>query len=300
MTATAREVPDWVRLKAEARGADGHRWLAGLGDVVARLQETWRLLHIEVLTGGTESYVAAGRRDDGADAVLKIPIAGDRLSKNEARTLRAAQGHGYVELLAHDEESDAMLLERLGARLRTRRLPVARELEMLVELLASAWEVPPDPRLELLSDKGPRLVRYIRETWEELGRPCRAAVVDAAVAFAERRFGSPEADPVLLHGDAHADNALETTDRPAYKLIDPDGLVGDRAYDLGILLRELQSGKAGREHCALLARLTGVDGEAIWEWGFVERVSTGMLCLEIGASGAGRHILSIADEWLET
>ena len=292
--------PDWVRLKAEARGDIGSRWLADLAGLVARLQKTWRIDHVEVLTGGTESYVAAVRTDEGTDAVLKIPIAGDPFSGNEARTLRAAGGRGYAELLAYDDGSEAMLLERLGPRLRTRQLSVERELELLVELLLRAWEIRPNPELELLSDKGPRLVRYIRETWERLGRPCRAAVIDAAAKYADRRLGACEADQhVLLHGDAHADNALEAIDGVGYKLIDPDGLVGHRAYDLGILLRELEQGALGRERCALLAKLTGVDPDAIWEWGFVERVSTGLLCLEIGASGAGRHILAIADEWLD-
>jgi streptomycin 6-kinase len=282
-----------------ARGEAGRRWLADLDGLVAKLYETWGIAHIETLPGGTESYAAVVRADDGRDAVLKIPIGGDPLSRNEARTLRAAHGRGYAALLAYDEASGTMLLERLGSRLRTRGLSVERELEVLAALLVHAWEVPPDPELELLADKGRRLVRYIRGTWDALDRPCSPAVVDAAVAFAETRIAAPARDPVLLHGDAHADNALEADTELGYKLIDPDGLVGDRAYDLGILLRELEHAASGRERCALLASLTGVEADGVWEWGFVERVSTGLLCLEIGATAAGRHILSIAERWLD-
>ena len=42
---------------------------------------------------------------------------------------------------------------------------------------------------------------------------------------------------------------------------------------------ELLAGNTRRlalERADLLARLTGVDAVKIWEWGFVERVSTGL------------------------
>ena len=67
--------------------------------------------------------------------------------------------------------------------------------------------------------------------------------------------------------------------------MDPDGLVAEPAYDLAIPMiewsRELLDGDAtrlGRERC-----LTGVDARGIWEWGFVERVSTGLLAIQVGA-----------------
>jgi streptomycin 6-kinase len=293
-----REVPDWVRLKAEAQGNAGRHWVEHLDELVEELEEAWEITVVEALRGGTESYVAVVRTHDGSDAVIKILLPGHD-SGNEARTLRAAQGHGYVELLAYDEDRRAMLLERLGSRLRERELSVERELRILTETLLRAWDVPPDPTLELLSDKGPRLVREIRETWESLGRPCRAAVIDAAVELAESRLAAGDNDVVLLHGDAHANNALQAIRAAEFKLVDPDGLIGERAYDLGILIRDLPEGVAGRKCCALLASLTGVDPDAIWAWGFVERVSTGLYCLEIGASAAGREILSGAEEWLD-
>ena len=35
----------------------------------------------------------------------------------------------------------------------------------------------------------------------------------------------------------------------------------------------------------------------IWEWGFVERVSTGLLLLKVGAREWGREFLAVAEEW---
>lgn len=45
-----------------------------------------------------------------------------------------------------------------------------------------------------------------------------------------------------------------------------------------------------------LAALTGVAVGPIRQWGFVERVSDGLLCLQVGLEGA-HEILAVADAW---
>ena len=86
-------------------------------------------------------------------------------------------------------------------------------------------------------------------------------------------------------------------------MIDPDGLRAEAAYDLGVLLREWDEVLAadplgvGRRRCERLAELSGLDATAIWQWAFVERVSTGLACLDIGMSEEGRNMLRVADVW---
>lgn len=70
--------------------------------------------------------------------------------------------------------------------------------------------------------------------------------------------------------------------------VDPDGFVADRAYDLGVALRDWSSRLLGPDarkvaegYCALLADRSGVDAQRIWEWGFLERVSTGLYVLDV-------------------
>jgi streptomycin 6-kinase len=41
---------------------------------------------------------------------------------------------------------------------------------------------------------------------------------------------------VLVHGDVHQWNALQAG--AGLKLVDPDGLLADAEYDLGIIMRE--------------------------------------------------------------
>ena len=85
-----------------------------------------------------------------------------------------------------------------------------------------------------------------------------------------------------MHGDVHQWNALEAPRDAAgrFKLVDPDGLLAEAEYDLGIIMREdpveLRAGDP-RERARWLAARCGLDATAIWEWGVVERVSTGLL-----------------------
>jgi len=114
---------------------------------------------------------------------------------------------------------------------------------------------------------------------------------------------------VLVHGEAHNVNTLESLSEEharaaPFKFIDPDGLWAERAYNLGILMREWTDefltgadGVAGQERCAYLSSLTGVDRQAIWQWGMIERVSTGLLALQVGWTEVGADMLRVADAW---
>jgi streptomycin 6-kinase len=114
---------------------------------------------------------------------------------------------------------------------------------------------------------------------------------------------------VLVHGDAHPANALLRLGRPGLppqlKFVDPDGLFCEPAYDLGISMREwseeLLAGDAlalGKVRCALLHDLTGVDETAIWQWGFIERVSTGLLLWQLGFRTDAVQHFAIVEAWM--
>jgi hypothetical protein len=45
-----------------------------------------------------------------------------------------------------------------------------------------------------------------------------------------------------------------------------------------------------------LAARSGLYPTAIWEWGVVERVSTGLLCTKIDLQPGGREMLTVADQ----
>ncbi len=85
-----------------------------------------------------------------------------------------------------------------------------------------------------------------------------------------------------------------------FVFVDPSTFIGDPAYDLGVALRdwctELLAGDApslARRWCRGLAAATGADEVAVWQWGYLERVSTGLYSESLG--GNGRPHLLTAD-----
>ena len=302
------DVPVEVRRKAEARGEPGRRWLGALADVVAGLERDWDVMVGSSLPGGSDAYVAKATTSDGERAILKLALPGDEVS-HQIETLLHAGGRGYVRLLRHDESRQAMLQERLGTPLAELRLPVRAQLDVICSTLRRAWEVAPEPSFQSGADKAGWLAGFISATWDELDRPCGEEVVERALSFAEarRRAFDPDA-AVLVHGDAHGANTLlvpgsTTLGEAQFKLVDPDGLFAEPACDLAVPMREYSRElldardprDAARERCAHLSRLTAVEPHAIWEWGFVERVSTGLLALRVGREQLGTEMLAVAE-----
>jgi len=306
VTRTGLEIPEPVRRKALAEGRVGEAWLAGLVGTVLDLADEWGLSLGRTLAGSTEAFVAEVMTADRRPAVLKVDRPGRDPSAGELRTLLAAQGRGYAEVYAYDRACGAILLERLGPQLAELGLSISDKLAILCATLQEAWTIPPEgERFVTGAEKAEGLARFIEVTWLETGRPCSEQTIERALAYAESRRRAFEEDAVLAHGDAHCWNVLLVPGSrlPRFKFVDPDGLFIERAYDLGISMREwaedLLAGDPvvlGLRRCQRLADLTSVNPGPIWEWGFVERVSTGLLNLRVGLDGA-REMLAVADAW---
>ncbi|HET6663933.1 MAG TPA: aminoglycoside phosphotransferase family protein [Acidimicrobiales bacterium] len=299
-------VPELVRQQALANGAAGARWLEALPAVVRSLAARWDLEVGEAFAGGTASYVAAAADSEGREVVLKVAMVlgtdDAALFERSVAVHGLAGGRGCVVLLDHDEDRFAMLLERLGPDLDALGMPVPQLLEAVAATLREFWR-PRTPGVELPSgaDQAGRLARHIERTWEALGRPCERAVVDRALDLCERR--AAELDPtscVLVHGDAHGWNTL-AAEEGHYRLVDPEGLWSEPEHDLGVLLREynlpLLAGDTAplvRARAEQLAVACEADPERIEEWGFIERVSTGLASLQAFDGDGGLAFLEVA------
>ncbi len=286
-----------MREKALAAGAT--RWLGDLPGLVAGLERDWSIRVGRPYQDATEAFVARARLGDGTPAVLKLIVprpTGD--AGREITALRLVGGQGCVRLLQADPARGALLLERLGRSLNELALPIAQRHEILCSAAERVWRPAPGAGLPTGADKGRWLAGSITTAWAELGRPCTERAVDHALACAARRVAAHDDErAVLVHGDVHEWNALEAPGG-GFKLVDPDGLLAEPEYDLGVMMREdpaeLMHGDP-RERARWLARRCGLDAQRIWEWGVVERVSTGLLATRIGLQPVGRQMLAAAD-----
>ncbi len=288
------EVPATVRAFAHAAGADG--WLAGLPELVDRLERDWRLTVGPAYEDATEAFVAPAELADGTPAVVKLLIQ-RRHAAEEMTVLRLAGGEGCVRLLRYDEESGAMLLERLGPSMYRVGLPIEQRHEILCRVAMRLWRPAPGSGLETGAAKAARLAGYVQASWHRLGRPCSERAVEVALADAAARAAAYDPDrALLLHGDVHEWNTLRAG--ADWKLVDPDGLLAEPEADLGVLMREdvveLLTGDPW-DRARMLAARTGTDPVAIWEWGSIERLANGLLCLETGLEQNGRDSLAASD-----
>ena len=287
------DIPDVVREKALAVGAGA--WIDALPLLVRSIEADWGIAVGRAYPHSTEAFVAEAICGDGEPAVLKliVPRDGDAAA-HAATVLRLADGAGCARLLREDVGRGALLLERLGRSLYELRLPTGRRHEILVSAAMRVWRPAPDSGLPTGAAKARRLAEFIRAMWEELDRPCSERAVEHARTCALRREEAHRAETaVLVHGDVHQWNALEANGD--FKLVDPDGLLAEPEYDLGIIMREDPFEGDLRRRARWLAHRTGLDESAIWEWGVVERVSTGLLGTRVGLQPIARQMLAAAD-----
>lgn len=298
---------DAAERRAELAGPDGAQWRAGLPQLIADLERRWGVTVRQSLPGGTAAFVGLATTHAGTDAVLKATIPGLGAALREMSVYREAQGRGYARLLEADEALEAMLLERLGGQLAESDLAAADQIERVCETLAVAWRTPADPsRFESGAAEARRTMKSIQGLSSTYPKLCSERLIQIAVGYCQRREAA--FDPgraVMAHGDGHAENTLADPSHPgAWKFIDPKGLFVEPEYDLGIVMRgwsdDLLEGDAlsrGMARCDHLAELTGLRREAIWEWGFIERVASGLYCEQLGLKDWSASFLAVAEAW---
>ena len=304
------EVPALVRQRAMANGPAGRRWLDELPEVVAGLADRWGLEVGPPLLGGTASFVAAATEGSGRPCVLKVAMpleidTGEAFARS-VLVHRIAGGRSCVALLQEDRTVPAMLLERLGPNLHELGMPLPQVLETIATTLRTFWRpTDDDGGLPTGPEQARWLADFIPRTWDELGRPCSRAVVDRALAYCDERAAAFDpSGAVLVHGDAHGWNTLDAGGG-TFKLVDPEGLRSEPAHDLGVPMREYNrplldgdTPRLARARAAGLATMCGVDAEAVWQWGFVERVSTGLGGLRELDGDEGLAFLEVAERCL--
>ncbi|MEU7718186.1 aminoglycoside phosphotransferase family protein [Streptomyces tibetensis] len=211
-------------------GEAGRAFIAALPEQTARFLGLWDLKPDGPPMHGVSALVVpVVRTADGTPAVLKLQIL-DEESEGEPVALRAWDGDGAVRLLAHDEPTGTMLLERLDENRMLSHVPDTHQAVVTIaELLAHLTSFPAPPGMRGLGDIARAMLD--RTPWA-LGRvpapETRRLVADLAAAVREV---VDEPGDRLLHWDLHFDNVL-ASDRAPWLAIDPKPLAGDPGFEL--------------------------------------------------------------------
>ncbi len=223
-----------AKLAAQVRdvhGPRGERWLEELPALLAECERRWSLEIGAPFADLSYNYVAPARRAQ-AQVVLKLGVPHAGLS-SEIAALEAFDGAGAVRLLEADRERGALLLERLVPGTPLSALADDDEATAIAaRVMRTLWrEAPALHAFPTVADWARGLERLRarhRGTSGPLPEPLVAAA-EAVFAASTRRATK------LLHGDLHSANIL-ASGAGSWLAIDPKGVLGDPAYEVGAWL----------------------------------------------------------------
>jgi streptomycin 6-kinase len=275
-------------------GEPGAQWLVGLPALLEECARRWSLTLAPPFPNLTFHYVAPAVRADGTEAVLKAGVPNKEL-RSEAAALRVFDGRGSVRLLDSDPDRGLLLLERLrpGAVL-TALADEAHDDEattIAASVMRGLWRpAPPGHDFPTVADWGESFARLRARFGGGTGPLPAAQVERAETLFAELLASS--APPVLLHGDLHHDNILSAQRQP-WLAIDPKGVVGEPAYEVGALLRNLWPERHTNQNPARmlerrahrLAEELGIDPVRVRDWAVAQAVLSAVWGVEDSDDG---------------
>lgn len=271
---------EFVRNIRETFGDDGSAWLERLPDIIIECEHRWSLEVSPPFGNLSYNYAAPAKRSDGTDLVLKIGVPRPEVER-EIEALRAYNGRGSVRLLDAQPDLGILLLERLKLGSMLAELCPDHDDEattIAAGVMRLLWRpVTLDHNFKKIEEWFEGLTRLRSEFNGGCG-PFPTHLVETAESnYADLSHSMDE--PVLLHGDLHHFNILSATREP-WLAIDPKGVVGEAAYDVGALLRNpvpdvLKWPNLDRvldRRVAILAEILDLDRRRVLGWGMVQAV----------------------------
>lgn len=252
------------------RTQSGRTWLTNLPELVEKVRSSWNLHLGTPYHGGSCSWAAPAKRQDGTRAVLKVTWPHPE-ARTEGAALRLWQGHGAVRLYEDDPALYALLIERCepGTELgRATHLPADERLLRAAEVLRDLWEAD----LTQARAAGMDTVASVTAHWADLAdeRASREwpAEVDTGLfrlgAELLRELPRTARREAVVHGDFNPGNLL-AADRAPWLAIDPKPMTGDPAFDPWPLIEQVDDPFAHSDPHAVLRHRTALTAEALGE-----------------------------------
>jgi streptomycin 6-kinase len=219
----------------------GQSWLDALPQILDAAAERYALT-IGAPYDLSFNYVCRATRRDGTPVVLKLSPPNQEFHSEIAalRHYNATQAcvafkdvRGCVQLLEADPDAGMMIMEQIRPGKPLRGLPDDEATHIAAEVMSKLWRpLPADHQFPTVAKWAEGLQRLRADNGGGTG-PLPAHLVERAEATYRELLASAPS-PVLLHGDLHHDNILSATRAP-YLAIDPKGLAGEPAYEVGPL-----------------------------------------------------------------
>ncbi|WP_329787725.1 aminoglycoside phosphotransferase family protein [Lentzea sp. DG1S-22] len=246
-------------------GEGAAEWVATLPKLATKACARWRLTPDGPLMNGFCAVVLPVRRADGHPAVLKLSWVDDE-TRHEPLALRLYDGNGAVQLLDHDEELGALLLERLD-RHSLDDEPVDLAIGVIGGLLRRHRGI-----------EAPAELRRFRDTLPHDHPAVPRELLDAAREAGTRPMGT-----TLVNEDLHYQNVLRG-DREPWLVIDPKPLSGDPEYCMIPLLwnrfDELDGPKGLTGRFLAICDAGELDVAKARDWTLQRAVANWIWCLE--------------------
>jgi streptomycin 6-kinase len=284
----------FTRLMIELHEDEGAAWLERLPALIDDCAQRWGLT-MQPPYPLSYNYVAPATRADGTLVVLKVGFPSDEIPE-QIPALRHYAGHGMVQLLEADSDWGAFVMERLTpGKTLVHMEDDEQATAIAAEVMRQLWQgpgggAPPEYPFPSIADWADGMQKMRAHFGGGTGPFPRALVEEAESLFAE--LLASQAAPVLLHGDLHHDNILSATRAP-WLAIDPTGVVGEPAYEVGALLRNWQPtlfamadpARATSRRVDQLAGALGFDRARIRGWGLAQAVLSAWWSIEDSGYG---------------
>ena len=284
--------PAFRQRVARVAGKAGEAWLDSLPRLVANFAERWRIAVLPAFEPMSYNYVAPAVRSDGSSAVLKALLP-DSERETEPAMLNLCDGGGMVRLLEHDPEAGVMLLERVEPGTPLLELDDDDEATRIAaRVMRRFWRpVPESHPFPSVADWFEGFGRHRRANSGGTG-PLPRDLFERAEALAPHLVASSAA-PVVLHGDLHHWNIL-AAEREPWLAIDPKGVIGEPAYEVGAWLRNpmpnIPATPVLERRVAIFAEELGFERQRLVAWGAAQAVLSAIWSAENGGTNWGPAI----------
>ena len=271
---------------SDVYGEEGLEWIRRLPVVISGLERQWSIRVAPPFTPLSYNYVAPAFLADGVDVVLKVGYPSRELF-SEMEALRLYDGRGIVQLLEADPTQGAMLLEYLkpGTPLST-LINDEEATSIAAGVMTHLWRPAPAEHNFPTVDKWASGLGRLRKQFEGGTGPLPSTLLEQAELHFAELLASAGA-PVLLHGDLHHYNIVRAERQP-WLALDPKGVVGEPAYEVGALLRnQLPEPLTLSNGAPVLARRLDqladqlhLDRERLRAWGVAQSVLSAWWSIE--------------------